>query len=338
MDVIWPPEFANAGWALDLSGRFPPGERKKFLKGPVAANSYRGKVYGIPCYLGAGLFYYRKDLLEKYGFKAPETWEQMLMQGREIIKGERKEGLHIYSAQFKQYEGLVCNMMEFVWSRGGDVFDKKDSSIIIGRPESMDAVRFVRDRIIGRAAPMGVLSYEEPESLELFIQGKSVFHRNWPYAWAVTNDDERSRVSNKVGVGSLPCFRGYEPASTLGGWQFGISKFSKHPAEAWRFISFMTSHRSQKILALDAGKAPTRISVYEDREVREKMPHLNRFLPAFKRARPRPLSPVYPMISQELQRFFSMALSSSDSDISSLAREAAGKIARIEKLARSIDK
>jgi len=141
-----------------------------------------------------------------------------------------------------------------------------------------------------------------------------------------------------VGVGTLPSFAGNEPASTLGGWQFGISSFSKHPDEAWRFISFMTSHLSQKILALEAGKAPTRISVYEDGEVQGKMPHLKKFLPAFRRARPRPLSPVYPMISQELQRFFSKALSRADSDISLLARETAEKIETIEKLARSIDR
>lgn len=52
MDVIWPPEFANAGWALDLTSRFPTHEQKKFLAGPITANTYQGKIYGIPCYLG----------------------------------------------------------------------------------------------------------------------------------------------------------------------------------------------------------------------------------------------------------------------------------------------
>ncbi|MDY7037973.1 MAG: extracellular solute-binding protein, partial [Thermodesulfobacteriota bacterium] len=63
MDVIWPPEFANAGWCMDLTPRFPVQDQEKFLQGPIAANRYKGKIYGIPCYLGAGLFYFRKDLL-----------------------------------------------------------------------------------------------------------------------------------------------------------------------------------------------------------------------------------------------------------------------------------
>jgi multiple sugar transport system substrate-binding protein len=129
-------------------------------------------------------------------------------------------------------------------------------------------------------------------------------------------------------VGSLPAFHRHSSASTLGGWQFGINNYSMHAQEAWRFIQFMTSHETQKILALDAGLAPTRRSVYQDPEVQKKRAHLNAFLPAFENARPRPLSPVYPMISQELQRFFSQAITESGSDISEMA---AASSARIEK-------
>ncbi|MBW2094587.1 MAG: extracellular solute-binding protein, partial [Deltaproteobacteria bacterium] len=181
-------------------------------------------------------------------------------------------------------------------------------------------------------------NYEEPESLDLFIQGKAVFHRNWPYAWAVANDPGRSRVAGKVGVGPLPAFHGFRPASTLGGWQLGINRYSRHPAESWRFIQFLSSAESQKRLAVEAGLAPTRKSVYQDPEVREKMPSLQAFLPAFERARPRPLSPVYPMISQELQRFFSKALVERDSDIKGLAAIASNRIQELLKLGTMLEK
>jgi multiple sugar transport system substrate-binding protein len=190
----------------------------------------------------------------------------------------------------------------------------------------------VRDRIIGKAAPRGALNYEEPESLALFVQGKAVFHRNWPYAWTAANDLNKSKVAGKIGVGSLPAFQGHEPAATLGGWQFGISRWSAHQDEAWRFIRFMTSYESQKTLALEAGRAPTRRAVYEDPEIQAQMPHLISFLPAFEKARPRPPSPVYPMISQELQRFFSKAISEPTADIPSLAAETASRIQRLVRL------
>jgi multiple sugar transport system substrate-binding protein len=94
----------------------------------------------------------------------------------------------------------------------------------------------------------------------------------------------------------------------------------------------MTSRRTQKVLALEAGLAPTRRPVYQEPELQAEMPHLKAFLPAFERARPRPLSPVYPMISQELQRFFSQAIVNQDTDISELAQRASARIQRLLKL------
>jgi multiple sugar transport system substrate-binding protein len=329
MDVIWPPEFANAGWCMDLTPRFSVQEQVKFLQGPIAANRYKQKIYGVPCYLGAGLFYFRKDLLHKYHFKPPNTWQEVIKQGRMIIEKEKDEKVHIYSAQFKQYEGLVCNMMEFIWSNGGSVVDQKTARPTLEHPDVLYAVSFVRDQIIGKAAPKGALNYEEPESIDLFIQGKAIFHRNWPYAWSVANNPQKSKIAGKIGVGRLPAFEGHDSASTLGGWQFGINKFSRHPQAAWKFIQFMTSYQAQKILTLEAGLAPTRRSVYNDSDIQERMPHLRAFLPAFERAKPRPLSPLYPMISQELQRFFSRAIVDKKSDISKLAESTS---ARIEKL------
>jgi multiple sugar transport system substrate-binding protein len=332
MDVIWPPEFAAAGWALELSSRFSVAEQQDFLTGPVRANTWQGRIYGVPCYIGAGLFYFRKDLLQKYGFDPPRTWEEMLGQGEVIRKGEGDPGLFVYSGQFKQYEGLVCDMLEFVWSNGGGVVDPSSGEVVLDRPAAVDAVRFVRDRIIGRAAPRGVLNYEEPESLDLFIQAKAVFHRNWPYAWGLANNPEPSRVAGRVGVTRLPSFEGHDSASTLGGWQFGINRYSRHPDAAWHFIRFMTSRKSQQTLALESGLAPARRSVYEDPLVREQMPHLKAFLPAFEKARPRPASPVYPMISQELQRFFSRAVAVDGSDIPGMAKASAGRIRRFVEL------
>jgi multiple sugar transport system substrate-binding protein len=329
MDVIWPPEFASAGWAIDLTSRLSKEEQGEFLTATIAANTYGNRLYGVPCFLDAGLLYYRKDLLEKYGLKPPRSWTEMLAQGDLITKGEADRTLHVYSAQFKQYEGLVCNMLEFIWSHGCSVLDADRRRVRLAEPASIHAIAFVRDKIIGKAAPKGVVNYEEPESLDLFIQGGAVFHRNWPYAWAVSNDPDKSNVPGRVGVAPLPAFAGHSSASALGGWQLGISQWSKQPDEAWEFVEFMTSVDSQKTLAIEAGLAPSRIRIYRDPEIQKKMPHLRAFLPAFERARHRPVSPVYSMISQELQRFFSQAIVERTSNLSGLAD---GTSARIEKL------
>ncbi|MEF9437693.1 MAG: extracellular solute-binding protein, partial [Candidatus Mariimomonas ferrooxydans] len=134
-----------------------------------------------------------------------------------------------------------------------------------------------------------MLTYQEPESLDLFIQGKAVFHRNWPYAWEVSNNPERSAISRKVGITRLPHFPGGKSFSTLGGWQLGISNYSENKEAAWTFVKFLTSERIQKLLALKAGRAPTRRALYDNSEILRAYPHFSDMKDVFLTAYPRSL-------------------------------------------------
>jgi trehalose/maltose transport system substrate-binding protein len=324
MDVVWPAEFAAAGWAQNVAGRLSAEDRAAFLPATLAANTWRGGIYGIPAFIDAGLLYYRKDLLDAYRLSVPATWEELARTARQIVAGERRKGRKIagYSGQFKQYEGLVCDMLEFVASNGGRLIDPASGRAALSSPAVLEAVRWVRDSLIGEVAPRSVLTYEEPESLSLFIQGKAVFLRNWPYAWGLANDPRRSRVVGEVGVTSLPHFPGHASASTLGGWQYGISAFSRRPELAWRFVAFMSSPEMQRFLAVHAFRAPARAALYRDRAVLAANPQFAGQAAAFGAALPRPVTPVYPAISSVLQRFFSQALAARDSDIAALAQQA----------------
>jgi len=334
MDVIWPPEFAAAGWAMPLDDLFEESEREKFLEGPIMANTYEGKIYGVPLFIDSGMLYYRKDLLEKYGFSPPRTWQEMVKQAETIVQGELKKGVEMYgfSGQFRQYEGLVCNMMEYILSNGGYIINPETGRPEIADKPAIEAVRFVRDEIIGKIAPRGSLTYAEPESLALFVQGRAVFHRNWPYAWEVSNDPVRSNVAGKVGLTLLPSFPGGRSYSTLGGWQLGISNFSKNKKASWEFIKFLASQETQKVMALRTGRAPTRKALYEDEEIINACPHFSDMKDVFLTAYPRPISPLYPAISHLLQRYFSRVLSNKDSDIKSEAENTSQEIERILKI------
>jgi multiple sugar transport system substrate-binding protein len=335
MDVIWPPEFAAAGWAEPLDDRFPPEDRRAFLDGTILANTYQGSLYGVPLFIDSGVLFYRRDLLQKYGFEPPATWEQLVETAETIVAKEAGAGNKMFgfSAQFKQYEGLVCDMLEYILSNGGRVLGD-DGRSALAEPAALDAVRFVRERIIGKVAPAGVLTYQEPESLDVFIQGRAVFHRNWPYAWEVSNDPARSAVAGRVGISRLPHFPGGRSHAALGGWQLGISRFSEHKDEAWRFVAFMTGPEAQKLLALRAGRAPTRKALYEDREVIEANPHFADLEDVFLTAHPRPRTPLYPAVSNVLQRYFSTVLSDPGADVKEQAAEASREIDKLLSLAR----
>ncbi len=331
MDVIWPPEFAAAGWAMSLDEMFPESEQDKFLNGTILANIYKDKIYGVPLFIDSGMLYYRKDLLEKYGFKPPETWQNMVEKAQFIVSQESKEGNELYgfSGQFKQYEGLVCDMLEYILSNGGEILNSKTGKSELTQKPAIEAVEFVRQNIIRRAAPPGVLTYQEPESLDVFIQGKAVFHRNWPYAWEVSNNPERSFVAEKVGITRLPHFKDNKSYSTIGGWQMGISRYSKNKEAAWAFVKFYTSKEIQKLLALKTGRAPTRKELYSDIDVVKAHPHFVDMQDVFLTAYTRPRTPLYPAVSNVLQRYFSKAITDSSVEIEKEALAASREIDRI---------
>jgi multiple sugar transport system substrate-binding protein len=322
MDVIWPPGFASAGWAAPLDDRFPSGEREEFFEGCIEAVSHEGQIWGVPFNTDSGLLYYRKDLLEERRLIPPRTWAEMIEQIEAIRSARGDPKLWGYSAQFSQYEGLICNLLEFVHSNGGDLLDPEGT-------EAIEAIRFVRDRIVGDVAPRGVLTYLEQESLDLFKSGGAVFHRNWPYACKILNDPEESTVAGKVGIAPLPTFRDGMSTASLGGWSFGICAASRHPDEAWAFVEALTSPEMQEHFAVEASKAPARKALYRDEQVLQANPHFGAMLPVFETATPRPRSPIYARISNALQPFLHEAIARQDSDIPALAREAARRIRKM---------
>lgn len=334
MDVIWPAEFASAGWALPLDRFFPSAERQEFLQAPIHANTYRGQIFGVPVFIDTGLLYFRRDLLQKNGFAAPRTWPELIRQAKVVLDRERNPGLTGFSGQFKQYEGLICNMMEYILSNGGAFWDEESLRSALDQPRAKQAVEFVRNHIIREISQRGVLAYEEPESLNVFIQGKAIFHRNWPYAWKIANDPEQSRVAGKVGMTILPAFPGGKSVATLGGWQLGISRFSRKTEPAWKFVSFMTSAKIQKRITLSTGRAPTRKLLYQDHDVLKENPHFRELLGTFIHAVPRPRTPVYVPLSNIMQRYFSSAIALPDSDIDRLASSAARDMDRVLDLLR----
>ena len=299
LDVIWTPEFAEADWAQPLDKFISKEDKKDFLPSTIEAFTYKGQLIAIPYMADGGMLYYRKDLLEREGLTPPKTWDDLVRQAKLL---QNKYGIYGMTFQAAQYEGLVCDFLEYVWGNGGDILDKK-GRIVVNKPEAVEALGFMKGLISKeKIAPKSVLSYQEDESLQVFTEGKAAFHRNWSYAWGIAQD-KGSKIKGKVGVIPMPHASGKEgmPVSTIGAQGFMISKFSKHPKEAWEVLKYLTSFDTQKKLLLGAGYVPTRLSVYKDQEVKEKHPFVGQQLKIYQFAKPRPVHPFYPEISDVLQ-------------------------------------
>lgn len=305
MDVIWVQEFARAGWLREVGHLLGKDEAGAFFPGPIEANTFDGRLFAIPWYVDAGVLYYRKDLLEKHGIKVPVTWQE-LVRTSQIITAKEPD-LYGFIWQGKQYEGLVCNALEYLWSNGGEVL--REGRVVLNSPENREALAFMRDLIVRYkvSPPLVTTAIEEP-TRHLFEGGKALFMRNWPYAWNIFQR-EGSPVQGKVGVAQLPSFAGRRSASTLGGWQLGINRYSRRPEAAELLLRFLSSPATQKELALTIGYKPSRRSLYKDRDLVREQPFITSLYGVMMNARPRPVSPYYMSITQVLQPAFSAAIS-----------------------------
>lgn len=298
MDVAWVPEFSRAGWLLDLTDRVDAALRADIFPAPLRACTHRGRLYGVPWYIDAGVLYYRKDLLARHQREVPRTYPELAETARAVVAAEGRPGLHGFLWQGKQYEGLVCASLEILSSFGGEVL--RDGVVRIDSPESRAALRFERSLLTSGASPSLVTTADEEATRQIFGAGRAVFLRNWVYVWNLF-EREGSPVKGKVGVMAIPPGEAGTGGSTLGGWQLGVYRHSGHAEEAWRLVEFLVRPENQARLARTVGYRPSRRSLYADAALIRDIPTLPALLPILERARPRPVTPLYLSLSQILQ-------------------------------------
>ena len=301
LDVAWLGLFTASGWLEPLGSDID--QRPFFTRVLQLVDIYEGKLMALPVYLDGGLLYYRKDLFEKFDLPSPpKTWDELLSYARTVQSKMRKINPDFYGFvwQGAQYEGLVCNFLEFAGSNGG--FISHGGRICLNTPENCRALAFMHDliRTHGISPPSTYTEMKEEETRTFFQAGNALFERNWPYAWALHQGPE-SEVRGKIAVAPLPAPRNGESVSTLGGWHIGISKFSDVRPRALRLVEFITSYETQKRLLLRLGWNPGRKDLYSDPEVLETAPHLRQLRAVFQNARPRPILPYYNQISKIVQ-------------------------------------
>ncbi len=300
-DVHWIPKFAAGGWLEDLTDRWPGEEWERFIPGAIEGSKYKGRLYRVPFDIGAGMLYYRKDLLDAAGEKPPETFDDLARIAKKL---QHPNELWGYVWQGQQYEGLVCNYLEILKGFGGDWIDPQTNAVGLDQPAAIQAATFLRDCIDKHAiSPPGVTTYDEEQSRQLFHAGRSLFHRNWPYAWTKLQADG-SPVKGKVGITRVPMAPGGAHASTLGGFGFAIARSSAHKDEAWLLVQFLT-HLPQARQVFDkTGTLLAQKAFFDDHAD----PAIRQMYPVFQSTVPRPMTPQYAQASDILQRHLSAAL------------------------------
>ncbi|MFF2203090.1 ABC transporter substrate-binding protein [Streptomyces sp. NPDC058145] len=294
IDVNWTAEFAAAGWIRPLPGdRFPLGS---FLKPVVRTARYDGRLYAVPYVTNAGLLLYRKDVLAKAGVPPPRTWAELERDAKTIAP---RYGLDGYAGQFLPYEGLTVNAAEAVYSAGGTILGDEGTRVTVDSDAAREGIGFLARGLREGWIPKAALTYKEEESKQAFRDGRLLFLRNWPYAYAAASA-RGSKVAGRVGAVPLPGPDG-PGKSVLGGSDLAVNTHARHPDSAARLIAYLTSERVQRQVLTRGALPPVRAALYDDPALIARFPYLPTLRAAVMTAEPRPTSPHYDQVSLVVQ-------------------------------------
>ena len=274
IDVVWPGLLEKH--LLDLKPHAKGVEQDHF-GGVVANNTVNGRLVAMPWFMDAGLLFYRRDLLARYDLKPPKTWAELQTAARKVQEIERAAGNQAmwgYVWQGRGYEGLSCNVLEWLVSHGGGSFVDQGGRSTVRNDRAARALAMAAS-FIGSITPPQVLDFGEEESRALFQSGNAVFMRNWPYAWSLAQAAD-SPIRGKVGITVLPKSgeEGGRFAATLGGQQLAVSRYSKNAALAADLVMYLTSAPVQKERAIKGSFNPTLWPLYADRDILKANPFM----------------------------------------------------------------
>ena len=304
-DVIWPAEYATNKVLVDVTDKITPEMKSGVLPGAWTTVEYDGKRYGMPWILDTKYLFYNKEILEKAGIKnPPKTWAELAEQAKTI----KDKGLLAtpIAWSWSQAEAAICDYTTLVSAYGGSFL--KDGKPVFATGGGLDALNYMVDSYKSGLTNPNSKEFLEEDVRRVFQNGEAAFALNWTYMYNMANDPKDSKVAGKVGVVPAPGVEGKSTVSAVNGSMgLGITTTSKHPDEAWKYITFMTSQATQNQYAKLS--LPIWSSSYDDPAVSKNQEELIAAAKVSLAAMyPRPTTPKYQELSTGLQQAIQEAL------------------------------
>ncbi len=298
-DVIWPAEYATNKVLVDVSDKVTPEMKSGVLPGAWTTVKYEGRHYGMPWILDTKYLFYNKEILEKAGIKnPPKTWAELSEQAKTI----KDKGLLAtpIAWSWSQAEAAICDYTTLVSAYGGSFI--KDGKPVFQTGGGLDALNYMVDSYKSGLTNPNSKEFLEEDVRRVFQNGEAAFALNWTYMYNMANDPKDSKVAGKVGVVPAPGVEGKSTVSAVNGSMgLGITSTSKHPDEAWKYITFMTSQPTQNQYAKLS--LPIWASSYDDPAVSKGQEELIAAAKIGLAAMyPRPTTPKYQELSTALQQ------------------------------------
>ncbi|MDX6694420.1 MAG: multiple sugar transport system substrate-binding protein [Blastocatellia bacterium] len=314
LDDPWFPRFASLDVLTDLKPlyekRGKTGPDADFVATSIALCKHpyeTGALYALPYVGNSQLFFYRKDILQKYNLKEPATWDDVLAAARVISEQEtRSDGAKMYGYVMRAAQGnaVVADFMPIFWAFGAEMFDDAGRPTV-NSPEGIAALRFMLE--LGKHAPPGYQSFNADEVSAHLLQGTAAMSINWPAWISAFNDPAKSKVIDQMEFAVMPGAKNPGRAE-IGNWLISIPREAKNIDAAFDFLLWATDGERMKRSAL-RGNPPTRRSVFQDAELLARFPSYPAQLRSLETSKPRPRTPLW----NEIENTFGIFLSKANS-------------------------
>jgi multiple sugar transport system substrate-binding protein len=295
MDVTWTAEFAEAGWIRELTGDQKTQASANALGPPLATATWKDKLYGIPRTTNVQLMWYRKSLVPN----PPKTWDEMLTQAEALKSAGKPYEIGFTGAQ---YEGYVVGFNTLLNSYGGNLVNADGTQATID-DKTVQALTLLKKFATSGVASKSLSNSQEPEVFAQMQLGQAAFILNWPYVLsamktAAATDPESKKILDDLGYAPYPAVvPGETPKVTLGGMNYAISKYSKHPTESFEAAMCMRNPTNALSAAIDNGDVPALQTVFDTKQFKDAYPMWQTLLDELKVAVPRPKTALYQNIS-----------------------------------------
>jgi multiple sugar transport system substrate-binding protein len=328
LDDPWFPRFTGMeAYLADLGPLYVKrgltGPDSDFVQTSIALCRHpygTGTLYALPYVGNSQLYFYRKDLFEKYSLRPPARWDDVLEAARVMME---KEKIHGYVMRAAQGNAAVADFLPLFWAFGAEMFDAQGRPVV-NSPEGIAALKFMLE--LGKYSPPGYASFNADEVSAHLLQGTAAQSLNWPAWIPAFRDPAKSKVIGKVEITTVPG-QTRPGQAEIGNWLLAIPAAARNSEAAFDFLLWATRPEQMRKSAL-RGNPPTRRSVFNDSELRAKYPSYPVQLKSLETSRPRPRTPLW----NEIENAFGIYLSKANSgeltpeQAMSQAKEEVGRI------------
>jgi multiple sugar transport system substrate-binding protein len=299
------PNMANLAWGghlVPIEDCVPKGLKDKVLPSLIQQGTYDDQLYGLGSFdSGLGLFAY-KSALKEVGARIPTGPEDAWTadEFEKILRDLKKAGYeHPLDPKFwygSQGEWFSYAYDPIVWSSGGHLIDEQHKSADgeLNDPAVVESFEqfqtWVQDGLVDKDA----------EDDSNFLEKRSPI--SWVGHWMYK--DYKKAAGDDLVVLPLPDF-GEGSKTSLGSWAWGITSAAEDPDAAWAVIEFLMSDETIGQITEVNGAPPGTTTALEKSELYSEGGDLHLFTRQLQAspevAVPRPVTPAYPNITQEMR-------------------------------------